>query len=292
MRSGIRIIFDEHIRRPSEVSDQVTVDIDRVARQLTLLVGLSDRRLFAAFEVNTCGYFDTICSIAPVIYVQTQVTGVRNSYRIQTNLIPGLLVRRVHITMLPVKYHRIHTCITGGLRSIQTNLQILIGLHAYIKCDRIVGDETMQQTIHKLRIRTGEIESLTGFLNRFLDQLTNRFGTMSVTTVLIDRAFTNRHLAIHLILESSRHFDRSLSVQVILEGTSISVDIVILNIRYARHIPVFLIISRYHIIYVRHNKHSLFLLRINRLRSIRSVELGLKYQRIRGAELDIQLYVT
>ena len=150
----------------------------------------------------------------------------------------------------------------------------------------------MEQAIHELRIRTGEIKGLTGLLDCFLNQLTNRFGTMTVTTVLIDRTFTNRHLAIHLILECRGHFDRSLTIQVILEGTFFSVNIVVLNIGNTSHIPVLLVIARYYIIYVRHYKDSLFLLRINRLRSVRSVKLGLKDKRIRGAEFDIQLYVS
>ena len=112
-------------------------------------------------------------------------------------------------------------------------------------------------------------------------------------TGLIDRTLTNRHLTIHEVLERSRSLNSSGTVQLISQRAGVGVDIVILDIRSADKIPVFLVVARDLIIHVRHDHLRIFLSRINlRQRSIISTECAGEINRVGRANLDIEFQIT
>ena len=223
-----------------------------------------------ALEVKRCCCGRSLC-LRPVVEVDTQILVSRNFRRIQHCHVPGMLPGGVHVTVLPVEEHRlIKTSVeTPYLRGIDAELDRIVGLDTNVTGYRILRDELMEQTVHKLILEGRYIVFHTGFLQCLVHQLRERFGTLTV----IDCTLTNRHLAIHIVLERSGNLDSSGIVQFVGQRAGVGVDIVILDIRQTNEIPVFLVVARDLIIHVRHDHLRFFLLRIYRSRSIGSGEL-------------------
>ena len=146
----------------------------------------------------------------------------------------------------------------------------------------------MEQTVHKLILEGRYIVFHTGFLQRLVHQLSERFGTL----MGIYRTLTNRHLAIHIVLERSGSLDRSGTIQLIVQSAGVSVDIVILDIRQTNEIPVFLVVARDLVIHVRYYHLRIFLVRIYRSRSIISTKRAGEVDGVSGANLDIELEIA
>ena len=147
----------------------------------------------------------------------------------------------------------------------------------------------MEQAIDILRSCTGDIVLISGSCDSAVNQLANRLRT---STALIDRTCTNRHCAGHRILEGSSSFDRSFTIQFILQRRTIYVDVVILDIRDTYLIPVRPVVARKRILYVRNEELSLLLCCIRSDRSVLAVELRLEYERVRRTNLDVEFYIT
>ena len=295
MRNLAGSVIDDHIR--TEFNQYVAVDIDRVFTISSKRVRLAYSSRIIAIEIEICVYI--IFCFLPVIYVKTKVTcigyrpdGICAIYVKQVNIIPTISTGRVHITVLPVEHHRVGTSVTGRLLQDQFHLQLIVRLETDISGNRILGNITVQQAIYEGRSSTLEIEGVSGFLECFLDQLTNRLGSIMVTAALIDRTLTNRHCAIHLVLEREGSFDRSCAVDFVCQLSIIRVNVVVLHVRNTNLIPVLLVITRNNILYIRNEQFSLSLLRINCLCRIVAEELRLEYERIGRTEFDIELTVT
>ena len=287
----IRIEINDHIR-PTELLEEVTVDINRVLAFCCQRIALALGSRIIAIEIEIRVEI-VVRRCAPVINMETEVTGIRNDNRIQIHMVPCVSTRRVHITVLPVECHRVGTLVSGDLRYIQFNLQVVIRLDADIAGDRVAGNITVQHTVHKgllecryIKIAVGD--ALDGLINQFAERL----GAFVVSTALVDCTLTNRHLAIHLILEREGAFDRCWAVQLIIKCAGSGVDIVILDHRDTYHIPVFLVVTRNYVLYVRNQQFGFCLSRINGLRRILTIEFGSEIERVGSAHLDIEFYIT
>ena len=285
-----REVLNQHIARPAHVNEQVTVDILRALIVCGNSLGDRYHRFLFAFEAEASR--SRSIYIRPVLYVETKITGIGDKGGVKLHHEPGIFPLRVHITMLPVECHCIGASITGSLRCIETQRNILIRFNAYVQGNRILRDEAMEQAIDILRSCTGDIVLISGSFDSAVNQLANRLRTMIVLTALIDRTFTNRHCAGHRILEGSSSFDRSRTIQFILQRRSIYVDVVVLDIRDTYLIPVRLVVARKRILYVRNEELSLLLCCIRSDRSVLAVELRLEYERVRRTNLDVKFYIT
>ena len=223
-----------------------------------------------ALEVKRCCCGRSLC-LRPVVEVDTQILVSRDFRRIQHCHVPGMLPGGVHVTVLPVEEHRVSETVfkTSYLRGIDAELNRLVGLDTNVTGYRVLRDELMEQAVHKLILEGCYIVFHTGFLQCLVHQLREQFGTLTV----IDCTLTNRHLAIHIVLERSGNLDSRGIVQFVGQGAGVGVDIVILDIRQTNEIPVFQAVARNLIIHVRHDHLRIFLSRIYRSRSIGSGEL-------------------
>ena len=195
--------------------------------------------------------------------------------------------------MFPVKHHAVSTCVTGDLRYIQFDLQLVICLDTDITGDRVAGNITVQHTVHKGLLECRYIKiAVSDALDSLIYQFAQWFGTLTQATGCVDRTLTNRHLAIHLILEGEGAFDRCLAVQLIVKCAGSGIDVVILHHRDTYHIPVFPVITRNHILYVRNQQFGICLSRINGLRRILTIEFGSEIEGVGSAHLDIEFYIT
>ena len=290
MGNLVRIVVDDHVC-PTELLQEVTVDIDRVFSVSTQAVSLAYSSRIIAIEVQVSTDVSILCS--PVVYVETEVASIRNDQRIKGYMIPSVRTSRVYITVLPVERHRVRTLVTGNLRHVKTYLQVLIGLDTYITCDRITGNILTQHLIDEVGLECRYIEvTMSQFLNSLIDQFAQRFGTSMEAAALVDSTFANRHLAIHFVLQRSSSFNSSCTVQLISEGASVCINVVIADIRDTNHIPVLLVVTRNNVIHVRNNERCLSLVRINSLRSIRTCESRAEYERVSSTNLDIEFYIT
>ena len=271
MRCLVRCIIDDHVG-PTGLIQEVTVDIDRIT-----LVGCDLMR--ATFGLRSAAIEIEIgrrSVVAPVIYVETQITGgrdTRNKRSIidllgQGDIIPDRVASGIHITVLPVKHRRVRTFVTGDLRSDEFELQFIITLHTEIQGYRILRDEAVEQAIHKLGSCTGEVERMSGFFQTFFNQFADRFLSIVRTTSLVDRACTIRNLVGHRILERKRTLNSSFTVHLILQHCAVGIDVVILDIRHADHEPVILVVTRQNIVHIRNQQFCLLLVRIRSNRSI------------------------
>ena len=282
-------IIQEQERRPSGVIDEVTCDIFPLA--IHRGNGLGDMTLLriTALEVKRSVGGRGLC-LRPVVKVDTQILVSRDLGRIQHRHIPGVLTGRVHVSVLPVEEHRVGETVfqTSYLRGVDAELDGLIRLDTNVTRYGILRDELMEQAVHKLILEGRYIVFHTGFLQRFVHQFRERLGTL----MGIYRTLTNRHLAIHIVLERSGSLDRSGTIQLIVQSAGVGVDIVILDIRQADEIPVFLVVARDLVIHVRYYHLRIFLVRIYRSRSIGSGELVREIDGVRRTNLDIEFQIT
>ena len=208
-------------------------------------------------------------------------------------MIPSDSTGRIYISMLPVECHRVATLVTGDLIHIQCYLQFVIGLDTNISGNRILRDIAMEHAVHESRLEGSNIEvTISSLLDSLVDQFAQRFSSFMVTAGFIDCTFTNRHLAIHLVLEGKGTLDGSLTIQFVRQRSVCGINVVVLDIRDTYHEPVLLVITRNHIFYIRYKQFSFCLVRIHCLSSVRTIEFGSEIKRIGSTNADIELYVT